>query len=272
MATTFEALGRDEGALRATIERGPPTLDSGVRSFPVQRPFLADSETLFRHLRPAAVEMERSLPSVRDALHTGRPVLRRSPPFYARTRNVFRSLRELVAEPSTLMGLKNLTTTTKVVAPLIEYVAPYQTVCNYWLYYWTAISEHVSERVRGGTTQRVNLKSDNRTQDNRMSSSEADKPADVPKSTDPQGAEDPAGDPLTVLHRQAYEPAIDAQGNADCQVGQRGYLNGPLVEGNRYPPSDDPDKLGGSHVILDSNIPGLSGPTFKGVPNLRDVP
>jgi phospholipid/cholesterol/gamma-HCH transport system substrate-binding protein len=118
----------------------------------------------------------------------------------------------------------------------------------------------------------VNLKSDNRTQDNRMSSSEADKPADVPKSQDPQTAEDPEGNPLTVLHRQAYEPAIDAQGNADCQVGQRGYLDGPLVDGNRYPPSDDPDELGGSHVVLDSNIPGLSGPTYKGVPNLSDVP
>ena len=272
MATVFEALGRDENALRQTIERGPPTLDAGVRSFPVQRPFLADSERLFRHLRPAAVEMEESLPLVRDALHTGRPVVRRSPAFYRRTENVFRALRDLAEQPVTLLALKDLTTTVKVVAPLIEYVAPYQTVCNYWNYYWGGLSEHVSEPVRGGTTQRVNLKSDNRTQDNRMSGSEADRPADVPKSQDPQTAEDPAGDPLVVLHRQAYEPAIDAQGNADCQVGQRGYLDGPLVEGNPYPPSDDPTELGGSHVVLDSDFPLLSGPTYTGVPNLSDVP
>jgi virulence factor Mce-like protein len=267
MATTFEALARDENALRSTIERGPPTLDAGIRSFPVQRPFLADSERLFRHLRPVAVEMEESLPLVRDALATGRPVVRRAPAFYERTENVFRALRSLAEQPSTLLALKDLTTTVKVVAPLIEYVAPYQTVCNYWNYYWSAISEHVSEPVRGGVTQRVNLKSDNRTQDNRMSSSEADKPADVEEDQDPQSAEDPEGNPLVVLHRQAYEPAIDAQGNADCQVGQRGYLDGPLVTGNRYA-----NQLGGNHVVLDSNIPGLSGPTYKGVPNLSDVP
>ncbi|HEX8066810.1 MAG TPA: MlaD family protein [Thermoleophilaceae bacterium] len=268
MATTFEALGRDEDALRATIERGPRTLDAGIRSLPVQRPFLADSERLFSALRPAAVEMERSLPSVRDALTTGRPVLRRSPPFYARTRTVFRSLRELAEEPTTLLGLRDLNTTVKVVAPLLEYVAPYQTVCNYWNYWFTVLSEHVSEPVRGGTGQRVNLKSDNRTQDDRYSATDADKPADVAKDLDPQTARDQAGDPLVALHRAAYEPAIDAQGNADCQAGQRGFLDGPLATGNRYADGE----IGGNHVVLDSNFPGLSGPTYKGVPNLKDVP
>ena len=272
MATTFEALGRDENALRQTIERGPPTLDAGIRSFPVQRPFLAHSETLFRFLQPVATEMEQSLPSVRDALHVGRPVLRRSPPFYQRTQRVFKSLRELAAEPTTLLGLKDLTTTIKVAAPLVEFVAPYQSVCNYTVYWLTGLSEHVSEDVRFGTAQRSLSKSDNRTQDNRISSNDADRPADVPKSEDPQTAKDPAGDPLSVLHRQAYGPAIDAQGNADCQVGNTGYLDGPLATGFRYPASDDPAETGGSHIVVDPDTPVLSGPTKKGVKSLKDLP
>jgi virulence factor Mce-like protein len=282
MATTFEALARDETALRQTIERGPPTLDAGIRSFPVQRPFLADSERLFRHLRPVAAEFERSLPGLREALAVGRPVVRRSPPFYERTGRVFRSLRELAEQPATLLGLKDLTTTIKVAAPLVEWAAPYQTVCNYTVWWLTGLSEHVSEDVRFGTAQRSGLKSDNRTQDNRISTSDADKPADVPDNQDPQTdpnqsgpnaqGRDPAGDPLVALHRQNYAPAIDAQGNADCQTGQTGYLDGPLATDFRYPPSNNQQLLGGSHVVLDPDQPWLSGPTRLGVKNLKDLP
>ena len=283
MATTFEALGRDENALRATIERGPPTLDAGIASFPVQRPFLADSARLFRALRPVADQFEISLPKLREALIVGRPVLRRAPPFYDRTRAVFASLRDLVEQPATLLGLKDLTTTIKVGAPLVEFVAPYQTVCNYTVFWLTGLSEHVSEDVRFGTAQRSGLKSDNRTQDNRISTSDSERPADIPDNQDPQTdpaqtqrgpgrGRDQAGDPLTTLHRQNYAPAIDAQGNADCQTGQTGYLDGPLAEGFRYPPTNDPNRLGGSHVVVDPDTPGLAGRTRKGVNHLRDVP
>jgi virulence factor Mce-like protein len=283
MATTFEALGRDENALRATIERGPPTLDAGIRSFPEQRPFLADSERLFRHLRPVADQFESALPKLREALIVGRPVLRRSPPFYERTRNVFAALRDLAEQPATLLGLKDLTATIKIAAPLVEFIAPYQSVCNYTVWWLTGLGEHVSEDVRLGTAQRSGLKSDNRTQDNRISSSDSERPADVPDNVDPQTepgsqstpngrgrAQD--GGPLTVLHRQQYAPAIDAQGNADCQTGQTGYLDGPLAEDFRYPPSNNPAQLGGSHVVLDPDTPGLAGPTRKGVKNLKDLP
>lgn len=272
MATTFEALSRDKLALQQTIERGPRTLDAGISSFPVQRPFLEHSELLAAKLEPAAAEMETALPPATRALQVGRPVVRKAPKLYDNTQKVFAALKDLAEEPTTLLGLRDLRTTLMVAAPLLQYIAPYQTVCNYWNYYWSGLSEHVSEPVRGGTAQRSILKSDNRTQDNRISSSEADRPADIPEGENPKGAKDPAGDPLEALHRTAYGPAIDAAGNADCQTGQRGYVTGPFVTGSRYAPSKDPAKGGGSHVVFDSNFPGLSGPTFKGVPSLKDVP
>lgn len=283
MATTFEALARDPDALRATIERGPPTLDAGIASFPVQRPFLADSERLFSLLQPVAREFEVSLPRVREALVVGRPVLRRSPAFYERTEGVFRALRDLVDDPNTLLGLKDLTALVRIGAPLATYLAPYQSVCNFSVFWLTGLAEHVSEDVRFGTAQRSGLKSDNRTQDNRISTSDAERPADIPDNQDPQiekgsgqtpggRGRDQAGDPLSVLHSQSVPPAIDAQGNADCQTGQNGYLDGPLVEDGRYQPTNDPNNLGGSHVVVDPDTPTVAGPTRKGVRNLRDLP
>jgi ABC-type transporter Mla subunit MlaD len=271
MATTFEALGRDEGALRSTIERSPRTLEQGIRSLPPQRPFLADARVLFHHLRPAAEEFERSLPIVEDALRTGTPVLTRAPALYARTEDVFAALSELVSNPDTLRGLTDLRQLLAAAAPLLEYVAPSATVCNYFNYYFTAFGEHVSEPFRFGTIQRVNLKSDNRTQDNRFSSSEADRPADVRDNQDPQTAEDPEGNPLVVARRTGYYPFVDANGNADCQVGQVGFLDGPLATGSPYKPSNDPDELGGSHVIFNSELPGLAGPTYTGLRSLKEV-
>jgi virulence factor Mce-like protein len=271
MATTFEALGRDELALQQTIERGPRTLEQGIRSLPPQRPFLADSERLFRELRPTAEEFERTLPTVSDALRTGAPVLTKAPALYRRTEDVFDALDELASNPDTLGGLSDLTQTVQALAPLVTYVAPYQTVCNYFNYYFTAFSEHVSEPFRFGTIQRVNLKSDNRTQDNRISSSEADRPADVPDNVDPQTAKDQFGDPLTTLRRTGYFPAVTPEGDADCQVGQVGYPDGPLADGSPYPPSNDPAQGGGSHVVINADLPGIAGPTFTGLSNLREV-
>ena len=277
MATTFEALSRRPESLRGTIERSPRTLDAGIESFPVQRQFLADSERLFEKLSPVVDEFERSLPKATRAFIVGEPVLRRAPKLYENTEDVFAALRELVRNPDTLRGLQDLTTTLRVATPLVQYVAPHQTVCNYWNYFWSGLGEHISEPVRGGTIQRVLLKSDNRRQDNRLSTSDGDRPADVPLGEDPrtQPADAPDSGPKVALHTIAYEPAIDAQGRADCQTGQRGYIHGPLIMGGangRYPESPDDAEGGGSHVVLDSNYPGLSGPTFTGVPHLRDVP
>jgi hypothetical protein len=273
MATTFEALSRHREHLRDALQRAPDTLEAGIESFPVQRPFLRDTRRLAVRLEPVAEELERSLPPTTSALRTGAPVLEKAPPFYRRTQNVFHALDDLAENPNTLLGLKDLRRTLEVATPLVRYVAPYQTVCNYWLYYWTAISEHVSEDVRFGTIQRTNLKSDNRTQDNRVSSSDADRPADVPANEDPHEAKSPTGEPIQALHSGAYAPAIDAQGNADCVVGQRGYLEGPLVPGGRY----GPDEEGGRHVVMGPfDLPGLAGGTYKsrelGIDNLEDVP
>lgn len=275
IGTTFEALSRDPESLRDTIEGLRPTLDEGISSFPVQRPFLRDTAELSRRLRPVAIEIERSLPLVADAFEVGAPVQARVPILYRNTENVFGALEDLASNPRTLMGLRDLHRTLQVATPLVEYVAPYQTVCNYWTYWLTGLSEHVSETVSGGTGQRSASKTGNNTQDNRVNSSEADRPVDIPLGQDPKTATDPSGADLQALHGGAYASAIDAQGNADCEVGQRGYVTGPSVQDGRYRPSTDPAQGGGSHVVL-GLPPALSGGTYKsrelGIDNLKDVP
>jgi virulence factor Mce-like protein len=272
MADTFEAFSRDPEALQATIEKAAPTMETAITSFRDQQPFLAEFAALSRELRPAAQELPRSLPDLNDALVVGQPVLRRSVELNENTEDVFRSLEDLAAEPTTLLALANVTDAVTVTRPLIEFVAPYQTVCNYWNSYWGPLGEHQSAETAFGTVEQVILKeAPNRRQDDLWSGSDNDRPMDIPADLDPDTATDEFGDPLAALHGQPYSVAVDAQGNADCQVGQWGYLDGPLIpEYGRYPAdlsADNPDgdgtfMGGGSHIVVDRDIPGNRGPTW----------
>jgi hypothetical protein len=282
MADTFAAIGNCASCLQDTIAKNPPTEDTAIRSFRVQRPFLVDFTDLSRRLIPAADVLPSALPKLNSALAVGTTVLPQTVTLNNNTQDVFKALDELVQEPSTGLALSDLRDTLGVTKPLINYVAPFQTVCNYATYFSTGLGQHQSEAVSNGTAERVLLKSDNTVQDNAFSKVFSDRPVDVPKGVDPTTASVPTG-ALEAFHGGPYFPAIDAQGNADCQNGQFGYIKGPLGKG-RYPPhgpvngesapytSFSQQFAGGSHTIYQDNFPGLSGTTFTGVKNLRDVP
>jgi hypothetical protein len=283
MADTFAAISRCPSCLQDTIAKQPGTEDVAIRSFRVQRPFLVDFADLSRRLIPAANVLPTALPKLNSALAVGTTVLPQTVVLNDNTAEVFRALDDLVQEPSTGLALSDLRDTLGVTKPLINYVAPFQTVCNYTTAFTTGLGQHQSEGVQNGTAERVLLKSDNRTQNNRFSEVFNDRPADVPTGVDPTTAKTAAGDALEVFHGGPYFPAIDAQGNADCQNGQFGYLDGPLGKGRYKPhgpvPGDDANFTqfnekfaGGSHNVYKDNSPGLAGPTFTGLKNLKDVP
>src|SRR3954447_4850642 len=283
MADTFQAFKRRPSCLQDTIAKQPPTMDVAIRSFRVQQPFLVDFTDLSRRLIPAANVLPSALPKINSALLVGTRVLPQTVTLNRNTEKVFRALDDLVSEPATGLALADLRDTLGVTKPLINYVAPFQTVCNYTTAWITALGQHQSEGVSNGTAERVLLKSDNMMQDNRYSTLFNDRPVDVPTDQNPRTARAPNDQPLEIFHGGPYFPAIDAQGNADCQNGQFGYIVGPLGT-SRYPahrsiPGDDPTNrqwsrqfAGGSHGVSADNTPGLAGTTFWGVPNLRDVP
>ncbi|HEX6457955.1 MAG TPA: MlaD family protein [Thermoleophilaceae bacterium] len=291
MADTFAAIDHSPPNLQAAIEKAPSTLDTGIASFKVQQPFLADFADLSHRLRPVASSLPHMLPALNTALKYGTPVLPKTVPLNQETGRLFDALDQLARNPNTFLALKDLTTTIAVGEPLLQYVAPYQTVCNQTVYFFTGLGGHMSEDVKGGTIERVLVRDDNTSnQPGKLGSSDNWRPADVPHNVSPYSTKLLGGDYAEVQHGQPYAPAIDSAGNADCQTGQNGYPNGPLPasgtpESGRYPPASEPNfnpdnpndpfylnQAGGSHNVVAPNTPGLAGPTFTGVKNLRDVP
>ena len=284
MADTFEAIGRNPDALRATIEKSPPTLDTAITSFQIQRPFLHEFADLSRRLVPAARVLPVALPRLNSAFRVGEPVVRRSPILNNATADLFEALGDLAEDPNTLLGLRDLSTLVKNAGPLFTYLNPFQSVCNYATYFLNGLSSHLSEGTPNGTAQRVLVKLDNSNSDNRITDF-ADRPDDLPENVDPTGARNASGDNLYTLHNMPYPPAIDAQGNANCIAGQYGYLDRYFDAEGRYPPAEgqpDPGSgnfdnweataAGGSHVVNGNDPPFIYGKTFTGVNNLRDVP
>lgn len=246
-ANTFEALSRDPGALDQTIAQSPRTLDVAVAQLPVQRRLFRALAQIGGDTSAAAAEIRRSAPVISTALATGTDVLPETTRLSDDLRGTLTATGRLGRSPLANLTLKGLQSTTATLNPTLRYVGPHITVCNYFNYFWTFFADHLAERVPSGTLQRIEVKNVPLDQTNGMASFGATRPADG------TGALLTAtGDPA-ALHAQPYGRAVDENGNADCEQGQRGYLN-RVAEG----------APAGLNVAVDPRTPGIQGSTYTG--------
>jgi hypothetical protein len=162
------------------------------------------------------------------------------------------ALRRLADDKRTMYALRGVTRLVDIVHPVIRFVGPYVTVCNYFNYSWSNVGEHLTEPDPTGGSQRTLLNQASRPRDPRdpsIGSIGAKKPSN--------GEPTLSGAPMN-LHTNVYTAAVDHEGNADCESGQRGYLS-KLTTYNRDP------KL---RIVTDPHIPGSQGPTLTGRPHV----
>jgi virulence factor Mce-like protein len=246
MATTFAAIDRNPADLKATIAESPSTLQVSTQSLIAQQPLLVDFTTLGQNMTPATQSLKQALPVLNPALEQGAQVLGRTPPLNSQLQQTMDALLKLSQAPGTNVGLNGLVDTVQTLNPMIRYLGPYQTVCDDWNYWWTYLSEHLSEATSFGFAQRALLNSDNPLQPNGVGSQGANQPVNGGGFDSPQGGNE-------YLHDPTYGAAIDTTGAADCETGQRGY---PLKL--NY---NDPQNRNLDH---DAHTPGDQGPTYAG--------
>ncbi len=267
-ADAFAAISSDPQALRDAISEGPPTLETGIRTLPAQRAFLADLASLSRNLRPGARQLNLALPDLNGAVRIGTPVLLKTPAMNERLRQVFVALHRIAADPETGITLGRLKETFDSAKPLAGYVAPIQTVCNYWNYWFTYLTEHITERDQIGYQQRIALVGGTAgpTEGNFVQG-----PLNGYSGIQANGRTNATiGDPvqslapdvfaphqIPILHGDPYGPLGQPQfngpgGTPDCQSGQTGYLLG------RYPV---PNQAADNPAVGVSDLPGVRGVT-----------
>jgi ABC-type transporter Mla subunit MlaD len=272
MAVAFAAISEDENALKETISEGPPTLLTGIDVLPGQRVFLSEFARLSSILRPGVRDLRISLPTLNSAIDVGTKVLPRTRRMNADLRDVFAELKQLVEQPTTKITLQRLTETFSEATPFAEHVVPAQTVCNYWNYWFTFLTEHISEQDQFGYMQRVGgpsfprgalqlqtglpspldsilLPGEVQTPLGGYSGLQANGRAYSP-TVEAGGTFEPYD--LPILHGSPYGPTGQKGTNSDCQSGQLGYPQGQLLV-----PGQDPSNPG----IAVSDLPGSRGPT-----------
>ena len=243
MADTWEAIGRDPEALQQFITKQPPTMDAAISSFQVQRPFLRELTTFSKDFSGATSELRGALPDINPALETGTRVQKRVPELNEKLEGTFAAVKDLTSAPSTNAAIRALTATVTTLNPQLRFYGPFVTVCNAPTYFFTYLAEHFSEADSTGESQRALLNFAGQ-QDDSIGAIGADEPAN--------GNEVKEGN-KQYLHADPYGAAITPDGRADCEAGQRGYLerNARFYD-KRY------------KIEQDARTPGAQGPTYKG--------
>ncbi len=246
-AIAFGAISSDPQALRDTISNGPPVLEAGLRSLPVQRPFLADFAEFSRLLRPGVRDLRASLPVLNQAVSLGAKVLPRTVQTNNDLKDVMSSLNDLVADPSTLTSLNRLGDTFNLVQDAGQKIVPAQTVCNFWNYWMTYLTSHFELPTPYGFAERVipptiagttspnsppRNPMDNYSGgqgDGRYTSNPIAGPNagifDALPANDGNASDDVA---IPILHGNPYGPSV-TDGQPNCQAGQTGYALGEAL-------------------------------------------
>jgi ABC-type transporter Mla subunit MlaD len=128
-AGTLDAL--DQPALDRSIERSPATLSSGTSALAVLGPVLAQTRTITHRIAPAAELLPSTTRLLAEASRAGVPTLRRARLLPPLLDNAFAQLQGLGADEPSVPALNSLAGVLPDLRSAVEYLTPYQTVCNY---------------------------------------------------------------------------------------------------------------------------------------------
>ncbi len=216
---TFAAFARvSRPYIQETIEKSPGTLTEVNRDLPAIDPFLRDTGRFFTALRPGVKALAETSPVIAESLHAGIPVLNASPVLNAQLQPTAEALVDFQEAPGVFTGLELLTDTNRLLKPSLTYIAPSQTVCNYWTLTFTEISNAASEGNSNGHW--LQFISYGLPEGPNSESTFASAPANDPS------------DPENRLHYNPY-PRTAAPGQEGvCEAGNEKYARGETVIGH----------------------------------------
>jgi len=224
-AELFVNIDRTMAALRVvarpfiqdSITGGVPALDEAIRSLPVQRPFLLNSEGLFRELRPGVRALRTAAPVLADALDAGTRNLPRTVALNRRLESLLRELQTFSEDPQVTLGLEGATEIVKTLNPTLQFLAPAQLQCNYLTLWFRNVSSLLSEGDKNGTWQRFIIIA-------------------TPQGPNNEGgpASAPANGPTVDnhLHSNPYPNTASPGQPKECEAGNERYARGKTVIGN----------------------------------------
>ncbi len=215
---TFDALAQvARPFIQDSITEGVETQEVAQETLPRIRPFLVNSAGLFTDLQPAARALASAAPELDSAFTNGIPALRSAPRLNDQLAPTALSLVAFGEDPGVISGLNALQRTANTLDPLLNFVTPAQTVCNYAAILFDNAQDMSSEGDGIGTWLRT---------------------ITVIPPTGPNAESGPSSAPANGpevnnhLHFNPY-PHTAAPGQPrECEAGNETYQRGRTVIGN----------------------------------------
>ena len=201
---TFGALAEVRGPLGETISELPATEEQATRTLRVARPLLADATLLMRDARPGTRLLPTATLTLDRAIDTGLPVLRRALTLADDLKDTLGAVETLSRDPATTTTLQKLDATLAVATPLLSFITPMQTRCNY-LGLWTRnANSSISEGDANGNWFRTLVI------------------ANTAEFTS-------AAEPAPELHANPYPNTAAPGQDGECEAGNEGYEPGRRI-------------------------------------------
>lgn len=216
---TFAAFARvSRPYIQETIEKSPSTEDTAIADLPVLRPFLRDTQRFFTALTPGAKALAETSPVIAESLHAGVPVLNATPVLNNQLQPTAEALLAFQEAPGVSTGLELLTGTNQLLKPSLTYIAPSQTICNYWTLTFQEVSNASSQGNENGNW--LQFLSYGPPEGTNAESGQASAPANEPGSVE------------NHLHFNPF-PRTAAPGQEGvCEAGNEKYVKGETVIGH----------------------------------------
>ena len=203
-ATTAAALDRARPELGQPLDQLPATEASGTQALSVARPVLADADGLVRDLHRGAPYIVAAASRLHAALQHGVPALRNTTGLAGRLKDTLAAVRTLSSDAHTGVALTRLHTALAAATPLLDFLAPLQTSCNYISLWLRNANSTVSEGDSGGTWFRTL----------------------VVAATGEFLASDK---PAATLHTNPYPHTAAPGQGGECEAGNEPYLPGQQI-------------------------------------------
>ncbi len=222
---TFTAWSSVSDDLQQAIALGPKALDTATRELPAQAAFTLDSAELFRRFRPGFAELAAASPNLAVAFHAGTTSLRRSSQLNGRLVTTLQQLEAFAADPRVIPALNRLTETATLLKPILAFLTPAQTKCNYFGLFFNNLASALSESDSIGSMLRFGVVSLPQ-----LPGSEAG-PTAVP-SNGPVGKDFSSIDD-SFLHTNPYPNTAAPGQTQECEANNEVYKPGVQQIGNQ---------------------------------------
>ncbi len=215
---TFSALASvARPYLQETIAQQPELEQTLIDQLPRQRTFMHDATQLFATLRPGTRAFAQGGAPLADAIAIGGPALRQSIVLSRRMRPLLTEISQTTSDPLVQLGVRDLRLTGGILNPLLAFLTPAQTVCNYGSILTRNAASLLSVGDKLGTSQRFQL---------------IVPPQGPNNETGPASAPANGPSPYNFLHRNPY-PNTAAPGQThECEAGNEPFTPGRQQIGN----------------------------------------